>query len=360
MSNYTALNLTVLLRQDVPADVMSFLHDILDMDKHMEWCRSVPSAYADGDHHPAIPAVNNLPEVTSGDVRVTLHPFFQTPRWDDLLTPTGGPGRAFKDIDGACSTLEKLPTGGAVLRLMSSLKNYDDEIDLFLEWLSPFVVPLPEGTQVGVVFSSDSESMTDVAWSGGALERTNWRDYEEDFIQPWPLTMALPSRAVELSAPALSDHMFVVYREPGPFDIPDPSADFVGAEYFGIESGYDQAAQAAIGGLAVGSTWTDPDLGVCHSVTRVPAKFPSIGARITLRDDADWSPDFEVPKGAKGTVVVANDEMISVKLDEHVDGAENWDNCIQWYPTNNPGSLAGFWQLAEVEGQMQDVPDPSS
>ncbi|MTJ93586.1 MAG: hypothetical protein F8N36_12080 [Desulfovibrio sp.] len=144
--------------------------------------------------------------------------------------------------------------------------------------------------------------------------------------------------------------MFIAYRSPEAFPgLAYPIAEFVDGDHFSAANGYDDASRDAIMALELGDTWSDPKRSVGHAVTKIPSQFPPVGARVKLRADADWWPDFQVPAGAGGTVVQADEAIISVKLDEHVDGAEGWENCIQWYPTNHPGSLALFWQLVLVE-----------
>lgn len=55
------------------------------------------------------------------------------------------------------------------------------------------------------------------------------------------------------------------------------------------------------------------------------------GTRVRLKRDVDRYPDFVAPEGAEGTVTKNWDDLIAVKLDEDLDGAEEWDNEVQWY-----------------------------
>lgn len=55
------------------------------------------------------------------------------------------------------------------------------------------------------------------------------------------------------------------------------------------------------------------------------------GARVRLTRDVDRYPHFVAPKGAEGTITKNWDDLIAVKLDEHLEGAEEWDNEVQWY-----------------------------
>jgi hypothetical protein len=63
-----------------------------------------------------------------------------------------------------------------------------------------------------------------------------------------------------------------------------------------------------------------------------PPKLPPIGARVRLRRDVERYPHFIARAGMVGTVTEADaDSGVSVKLDEHLDGAEEWENQVKWY-----------------------------
>lgn len=58
-----------------------------------------------------------------------------------------------------------------------------------------------------------------------------------------------------------------------------------------------------------------------------------IGQRVRTTQQVDKYPDFIVPVGAEGVVVAVPDSdnaLISVKMDEPVDGCEPWDNEV-WF-----------------------------
>lgn len=55
------------------------------------------------------------------------------------------------------------------------------------------------------------------------------------------------------------------------------------------------------------------------------------GTRVRLKRDVDRYPHFVAPEGAEGTVTKNWDDLIAVKLDEDLDGADEWDNEVQWY-----------------------------
>lgn len=58
--------------------------------------------------------------------------------------------------------------------------------------------------------------------------------------------------------------------------------------------------------------------------------FP-VGARVVLAGTIDRFPHFMVKAGATGVVTVSDERTIAVKMDDHVKGAEEWDNEIVWY-----------------------------
>ncbi len=63
------------------------------------------------------------------------------------------------------------------------------------------------------------------------------------------------------------------------------------------------------------------------------------GTRVRLIHDVDRYPHFIAPEGATGTVVDIGDPMVfAVKLDVHIDGAEDWDNEIHWSNDDLEGS----------------------
>ncbi len=66
---------------------------------------------------------------------------------------------------------------------------------------------------------------------------------------------------------------------------------------------------------------------VCDAV----ARRPKVGARVRLRQDVDRYPHFIAREGSTGVVSHSDDENFWVKLDDHLDGAEEWDNEVQWF-----------------------------
>lgn len=55
------------------------------------------------------------------------------------------------------------------------------------------------------------------------------------------------------------------------------------------------------------------------------------GTRVRLRQDVERYPHFVAESGLTGTIVTAAEERVAVQLDEHLDGAEEWDNRVEWY-----------------------------
>ena len=55
-----------------------------------------------------------------------------------------------------------------------------------------------------------------------------------------------------------------------------------------------------------------------------------MGSRIRLRHDIDRFPHFIARKGSTGVVTRSDDDLFSVKMDEHIDGAEEWGNEVMW------------------------------
>lgn len=63
-----------------------------------------------------------------------------------------------------------------------------------------------------------------------------------------------------------------------------------------------------------------------------------LGDRIELVTEVERFPHFTAPAGARGTVTDLDDSSISVKMDDHLPGAEAWDNEIVWSDDAHPHS----------------------
>lgn len=82
------------------------------------------------------------------------------------------------------------------------------------------------------------------------------------------------------------------------------------------------------------------------------------GVRVRLTRTADRYPNFEIAAGATGTIDQATDDLISMKIDAPVAGAEQWDNCLQWSPRNGgPDDLNDFLaSVARLDGSIWGAP----
>lgn len=61
---------------------------------------------------------------------------------------------------------------------------------------------------------------------------------------------------------------------------------------------------------------------------------PAVGARLVLRHELWRYPHFIVPEGATGTITHSDEELVALRMDEVIPGAEEWDNEVHWYPRN--------------------------
>ena len=55
-----------------------------------------------------------------------------------------------------------------------------------------------------------------------------------------------------------------------------------------------------------------------------------VGTRWMLRRDVERYPHFIADEGMRGTVTDASDSSVCLKMDEHLSGAEEWDNEVVW------------------------------
>lgn len=69
---------------------------------------------------------------------------------------------------------------------------------------------------------------------------------------------------------------------------------------------------------------------------QLPRGSVQIGYRFRLKRLVDRWPDFLAPEGLTGTVTIVDDEGIWGKMDQHIPGAEEWENQIHWYPPLHP------------------------
>lgn len=55
------------------------------------------------------------------------------------------------------------------------------------------------------------------------------------------------------------------------------------------------------------------------------------GTKVRLTRDVERYPHFTAEAGLTGTVTKFDEEIVAVRLDDPVPGAEEWDNGIHWY-----------------------------
>lgn len=61
-----------------------------------------------------------------------------------------------------------------------------------------------------------------------------------------------------------------------------------------------------------------------------------VGQQVKLSQEVERYPHFLIPVGATGKVKTLRHDLVEVKMDEPVDGMQEWDGCLQWYPENVP------------------------
>jgi hypothetical protein len=67
---------------------------------------------------------------------------------------------------------------------------------------------------------------------------------------------------------------------------------------------------------------------------------PFVGERFVLTRDVHRSPHFIARSGTKGTVVDVSFGAISLRLDDPLPGAEEWDNEVVW---SDDDDAPNFW-----------------
>jgi hypothetical protein len=76
--------------------------------------------------------------------------------------------------------------------------------------------------------------------------------------------------------------------------------------------------------------------------------FPTIikGMRVRTKGEIDRFPHFKITKkGLQGEVTAITDSFIQVKMDKCIEGAKDWENCIEWYAGT---SYDDFWNDMEI------------
>lgn len=66
-------------------------------------------------------------------------------------------------------------------------------------------------------------------------------------------------------------------------------------------------------------------------MTDATKELPKVGDRYVLSREVDRYPHALIAAGSAGIIVSADKEAIDLKLDEHHEGLEEWDNALVWY-----------------------------
>ena len=61
-----------------------------------------------------------------------------------------------------------------------------------------------------------------------------------------------------------------------------------------------------------------------------------LGRRVRLTAIVERFPHFRAEDGRTGEVVTVEPDLIAVRMDEPLDGAEEWDNEIHWFTDGIP------------------------
>ena len=87
--------------------------------------------------------------------RVPDHPFFKTSRWAQI---GGGSSYYFTPFETSRAVYDRV-TKSVYFTSRSDLKNYDDEIGQFLDWITPYL-DLETGEHIGHVRYEEDEKPT--------------------------------------------------------------------------------------------------------------------------------------------------------------------------------------------------------
>lgn len=96
------------------------------------------------------------------------HPLFQTPRWHHMLTC----GSYYFDVQTHSELTWDDTASTYFLTVNSNFKNYDCELDHFLDWLSPYIRAKRSGDYwVGYWWYEEDEEPSAIWYAEGKLER---------------------------------------------------------------------------------------------------------------------------------------------------------------------------------------------
>lgn len=74
-----------------------------------------------------------------------------------------------------------------------------------------------------------------------------------------------------------------------------------------------------------------------------------LGQRVRLTREVDRYPHFIAPHGMVGTVVQHGTYAVCVRMDATLDGAQEWDNEIEWFEDHLPHFVQDVEFLSSVE-----------
>ena len=63
-----------------------------------------------------------------------------------------------------------------------------------------------------------------------------------------------------------------------------------------------------------------------------------VGRRAVLAHDVDRYPFALVPAGTAGTIVIADSELVQLRVDDTFVGLSEWGNGVEWYDRDGAGA----------------------
>ena len=92
----------------------------------------------------------------------------------------------------------------------------------------------------------------------------------------------------------------------------------------------EQIAQECTHRAKVCSDRMAEEWAVVKRIKEAHKAFP-VGSRVVTIKAIDRYPDFMLASGKTGTVTESDEKILVVTMDEHVPGAEEWENGVVWY-----------------------------
>jgi hypothetical protein len=136
MGYYTSLKFKAKLKHDIPEEVLGILKRVL-----IEKCLV-----------PSYKKLFNSQDVFKVDIK---HPFFQCERWFAVFL--------FTNCDNSKKGGKLYQKNDSwIIDLDTEFKNYDDEIENFLDWISPFIAGRKKKQYVGFYQGEDSDSQVNL------------------------------------------------------------------------------------------------------------------------------------------------------------------------------------------------------